>query len=233
MAKKTQRLSREEVIRELGLKSDDDLNRGYAFAPGNRMHALRDVPRLNWTNGCDFIGNIPQRLHITVSPDRDGIDLLEELGVAINFAREMLAAIGSSDNVNSMKACGRYTDLITTMIKTSTEIQGGGITPGKFGVQSAEQVRDLQVTLASILSINLTKLNSGLDYARRHADDGGGIFSDNGEVKSWASDGFCNLLGGVRKTIYLRAQLDAWQHRNAKKAMPILTAYQDVLNERR
>lgn len=188
------------------------------FQKGNAAGFLRDGPKVNEDRGMDG-GRwelIPLEYRVEVSPDETGLQLLERLDVAISFAMEMMETLANTTNPNNTGPVGRYEALINSMIATKAEIRGGRLDAAPLGKQTPEQVEEVKAQYARVLTAALTKLKHSIAYARRGNELGDEIFSKNGEVRTWASSGFCYLLGGVRTTILRRAELDVWEQRKNK-----------------
>ncbi len=188
------------------------------FQKGNIAASLRDGPKISQDSGLDG-GRwelIPLEYRVEVSPDETGLQLLERLDVAISFAMEMMETLANTTNPNNTGPVGRYEALINSMVATKAEIRGGRLDAANMGKQTPEQVAEDKAQYARVLTAALTKLKHSIAYARRGKELGDEIFAKNGEVRTWASSGFCYLLGGVRTTILRRAQLDVWEQKKQK-----------------
>lgn len=187
----------------------------YNFKPGHNI--VRKSPKVH----ARSIKLIPAKYHIQVSPDADALELVSILDDTIAFARQMQDMISRSTNPNNNKATGRYTELILKCLDTSARIKGQQVEAAKYGKLKAEAVKHLKSEYAQVLMNNMAKLRHSIDYAReeQETDEEGNVvcypavFDQNGEVKRWAGEGFCFLISGARRTIELRAALDAWERR--------------------
>lgn len=194
------------------------------FQEGNIAASLREGPKTH-TRRVELI---PSDLQIEVSPDDDGLDLVEMLDVTISFACQMQELIAKSSNPNNNEAVGRYQELINKCLNTAAQIRGGKITPAGYGELDDDAVAQLKLDLAKTLSNTMTKMQHSLKYAMEKGTLEKGIFDDRGQIKTWAGPGFCHLINGARSAIEMRAKLDAWTHRGKNRSDPIIEAYRNI-----
>lgn len=202
------------------------------FQPGNVEASKRKGPKVHARN--DKVHLIPQEFQVAVLPSETGMELVKLLDDTIAFARQMQEMISRSTNVNNAKAVGRYTELINKCLDTSAQIKGGQMTPAKYGDLGKEDTEKLKAELARVLAANMTKMQHSVHYAREEMEENEEgvyyprIFGKSGVIKTWASDGFCYLISGTRKTVETRARLDAWERRSNEVKDPMIEAFRGL-----
>jgi hypothetical protein len=189
------------------------------FQKGNKAGANEDGPK-TYARSIELI---PQEFHVHITPGAGSAELVKILDETIAFGRQMQEMVSRSANPMNNKATGRYTAILDRCLETSARIKGGTIQAATYGRLNEQQVHDLKEEYRFVLSNNATKMKHSVEYARREqqeAPDGGvwypNIFDTNGEVKTWASDGFCFLIAGTRQTVELMVALEVWEHKIVK-----------------
>jgi len=175
---------------------------------------------------------IPAEFQADIQPSDTGMELVRYLDETISFARAMHEMVARTANPNNNKCVGRFTACIDTCIDTRAKILGGKIDPAPYGDLSAENAEQTKEDLAYTLKANMAKMAHSVHYARESetvGDDGlpiwPKVFGKSGDVKAWAGDGFLYLISGTRKTIEMRARLDAWEHSNFDRVDPVMKAF--------
>ena len=207
----------------------------HQFEEGNIEASKKDTPKV-WSRRAELI---PAEFQADIQPSDTGVELVKYLDETIVFARAMHEMVARTTNLDNNKAVGRFTASINHCIDTRAKILGGKIDPAPYGDLSAKNAEQTKDDLAHTLKANMAKMAHSVHFARQSetvGDDGlpfwPNVFKEDGAIETWAGDGFLWLIGGTRKTIEMRARLDAWEQREQKSVDPLMQAFKNRKSRR-
>lgn len=168
----------------------------------------------------------PFRIYI---PQDATLDMLEEnLAPLIDAATLVHDTLSAAPNVGTLRAQGKYSQMITKMSTTLIQIQGGQLAPEHAGAATKEQVDALKRQFAHTLSGDLTKIK----YAYHYIELQGDVLDEDYAVFSWVEQGLLAVLVSSRNTIEKWARLLLWEERKQGHTNRMIEAYAKTAQKR-
>lgn len=180
-------------------------------------HALTPEERgtAHVTNGLlvKNLSHIPAEFQVRVPSTATLPQLLDGINLLRMKTADHHTRLADTLNPLNLQAAGKYEQLIAHLADLYMQMEGGGLSPGKYKDLDPDIAAQMKRDFARAVSEGLTKLA----HASKYADEMG-IFDVRGIVFPWASDGMAAVIAGCSKIMEKWARLIAWEQKGQQRS---------------